>query len=117
MDFDVTSKVNGERVEEPQQQGKDAEGTRGDLFKEYYMRKRNSGSMWSAKKQRRQIEAEQRIRAKRYEEYVKMLRASSLKRKLQEQEMDKRYEQDSVARNVALSAYGVEFIKKYSGFF
>ena len=117
MDFDVMNKVNGERVEEPQKKSKDAESMSGDPFKECYMRKRNGGSMWAARKQRRQIEVEQRIRAKRYEEYVKMLRASSLKRKLQEQETDKRYEQGSVARNVALNAYGIEFNKKYSGFF
>ena len=84
---------------------------------EIYMRKRCGGNTGYARKRRRQIEAEQRIKAKRYEEYVKMLRASSLKRKLQEQENDKRYMQDSVARDVALNAYGVEFIKKYSGFF
>lgn len=67
-------------------------------------------------KQRQQIQAEQRAKRMRYEEYIKMLRASSLMRKLQEEE-NRRYSQKSVARDVALGAYGVPFIKKYSGFF
>lgn len=67
-------------------------------------------------KQRQQVQAEQRAKRMRYEEYIKMLRASSLMRKLQEEE-NRRYSQKSVARDVALGAYGVPFIKKYSGFF
>lgn len=67
-------------------------------------------------KQRQRVLAEQRAKRMRHEEYIKMLRASSLMRKLQEEE-NRRYSQKSVARDVALGAYGVPFIKKYSGFF
>lgn len=67
-------------------------------------------------KQRQRVLAEQRAKRMRYEEYIKMLRASSLMRKLQEEE-NRRYSQKSVARDVALGAYGVPFIKRYSGFF
>lgn len=67
-------------------------------------------------KQRQRVLAEQRAKRMRYEEYIKMLRASSLMRKLQEEE-NRRYSQKNVARDVALGAYGVPFIKKYSGFF
>lgn len=77
---------------------------------------RRKFSKVNEEKQRQRVLAEQRAKRMRYEEYIKMLRASSLMRKLQEEE-NRRYSQKSVARDVALGAYGVPFIKKYSGFF
>ena len=73
-------------------------------------------SKLNEEKQRQRVLAEQRAKRMRYEEYIKMLRASSLMRKLQEEE-NRRYSPKNVARDVALGAYGVPFIKKYSGFF
>lgn len=84
-------------------------GTRQDEWKRKF-------SKVNEEKQRQRVLAEQRAKRMRYEEYIKMLRASSLMRKLQEEE-NRRYSQKSVARDVALGAYGVPFIKRYSGFF
>lgn len=62
------------------------------------------------------MEAEHMAWRERHEKYVKMLRASSLKRSLQAS-ANRRYIIGSVARGVALNAYGIEYQKKYSGFF
>lgn len=72
--------------------------------------------MWLNQIKRQRMEAERRVWQERHEEYVKMLKASSLKRSLQES-ANRRYSVSSVAREVALNAYGIEYKKKYSGFF
>lgn len=79
-------------------------------------RGRRRNEMWIEQVRRRRIEMEHQAWLKRHEEYVKMLKASSLKRSLQESS-NRRYAISSVARDVALNAYGIEYQKKYGGFF
>lgn len=80
------------------------------------VRGRRRNEMWIEQARRRRIEMEHQAWVKRHEEYVKMLKASSLKRSLQES-ANRRYAISSVARDVALNAYGIEYQKKYGGFF
>ena len=53
----------------------------------------------------RQFEAEQAAKKKRREEYTKLNEGSALKRKMMEQETDKRYFKSSVERQTAFKAY------------
>ena len=53
----------------------------------------------------RQFEAEQTAKKKRREKYVELNEESALKRKMLEQETDKRYFKSSVARQIAFKAY------------
>lgn len=79
-------------------------------------RSRRKRDLWINQIRKQRMEAERRAYWERHEEYVKMLKASSLKRSLQES-ANRRYHINSVARDVALSAYGVEYKKQYGGFF
>lgn len=72
--------------------------------------------MWINQIRKHRMDAERRAYCERHEEYVKMLKASSLKRSLQES-AHRRYMISSVARDVALGAYGIEYKKQYGGFF
>lgn len=146
MDFGMTNKTNGNYMAERSQRGgtvaangdnslqdaiaaKSAENSFQDTIaakaaeseaeakqKTWQKEWKRNFSKINEEKQRQRVLAEQRAKRMRYEEYIKMLRASSLMRKLQEEE-DRRYSQKSVARDVALGAYGVPFKKKYYGFF
>jgi len=53
----------------------------------------------------RQFEAEQAAKKKRREEYARLNEESALKRKLLEQETDRRYYMNSVERQIAFGAY------------
>ncbi len=53
----------------------------------------------------RQFEAEQAAKKKRREEYARLNEESALKRKLLEQETDRRYFKNSMARQIAFGAY------------
>ena len=53
----------------------------------------------------RQFEAEQAAKKKRREKYAKLNEESALKRKMMEQETDRRYYKNSVARQNAFNAY------------
>lgn len=133
MDFGMTNKANGNYIAERSQRSGTAETNGDNSFQDTIAAKaaeseaeakqqtwqdewKRKFSKMNEEKQRQRVLAEQRAKRMRYEEYIKMLRASSLMRKLQEEE-NRRYSQKSVARDVALGAYGVPFIKKYSGFF
>lgn len=60
--------------------------------------------------EQRQFEAEQPEKRKRREEYARLNEESALKRKLQEQEEDRRFYQRSIAKEAALEAYQSSFI-------
>ncbi len=60
--------------------------------------------------EQRQFEAEQAEKRKRREEYARLNEESALKRKLQEQEEDRRFYQRSIAKEAALEAYQSSFI-------
>lgn len=96
------------------------DGKKGDYALPWGNRQMSRGSrrneMWIEQVRRRRIQMEHQAWVKRHEEYVKMLKASSLKRSLQESS-NRRYAVSSVARDVALNAYGIEYQKKYGGFF
>lgn len=53
----------------------------------------------------RQFEAEQAAKKKRHEKYAKLNEESALKRKMLEQETDRRYYKSSVARQTAFNVY------------
>lgn len=97
-----------------------ADGRKEDYALPWSNRQMNRGrrrnEMWIEQVRRRRIQMEHQAWLKRHEEYVKMLKASSLKRSLQESS-NRRYAVSSVARDVALNAYGIEYQKKYGGFF
>lgn len=97
-----------------------ADGTKEDYALPWCNRQmargRRRNEMWIEQVRRRRIQMEHQAWLKRHEEYVKMLKASSLKRSLQESS-NRRYAVSSVARDVALHAYGIEYQKKYGGFF
>ena len=59
----------------------------------------------STETEMRQFEAEQTAKKKRREKYVELNEESALKRKMLEQETDKRYFKSSVARQIAFKAY------------
>lgn len=54
---------------------------------------------------RRQFEAEQAAKKKRREKYMELNEESALKRKMLEQETDKRYYKNSMTKQIALDAY------------
>ncbi len=109
----VTENGEGFPIRHPKKDKDKAEG----LFQEYYMRKRREEQNPFGG-ERRRVQAEQRQRQIKYEEYVKILRASSLNRKLKEQENGERYARDAVAKDIALGTYGVRYLfRKYRGFF
>lgn len=126
MDLDAANKL-GERLQITQgQQNREKSSADGAGFFDTINAKasesrettrfRRRNDKWIEQIRRRRIEMEQQAWRARHEEYVKMLKASSLKRSLQESE-NRRYTVSSVARDVALSAYGIEYQKKYGGFF
>lgn len=131
-DYELTNRISGNDVAEQSENSTAEVSPEGKSFRDTLSEKASNGAAEARKKgpaaywrqfsraqremQRRRIQAEQRIKQLRYEEYVKMLRASSLKRRLQEEE-SRKHSQSNVAKAVALAAYGVEFKKKYSGFF
>ena len=55
--------------------------------------------------EQRQFEAEQAAKKKRREKYIELNEESALKRKVLEQETDRRYYKSSVARQNAFKAY------------
>lgn len=60
--------------------------------------------------EQRQFEAEQAEKRKRREEYARLNEESALKRKLQEQESDKRFHQSRIAKEAVLEAYQSSFL-------
>ena len=61
----------------------------------------------------RQIEARQKAREERREEYARLNEESALKRKLMEQETDERYYQTSITKKaVSIAAYEAAGILK-----
>lgn len=59
--------------------------------------------------EQRQFEAEQKAKRERREEYARLNEESAIKRKLQEQETDKRYYQEKVEKEAVFSAYQASF--------
>lgn len=59
----------------------------------------------SSPKEIRQFQAEQRAKKERREEYARLAEESALKRRLQEQEADKRHYQSSIAKEAISAAY------------
>lgn len=126
MAFDAVNRLgeSPQITQEKQNKEKDAEGAASffdtlnakEAESSETMRCRRRNEMWINQVRKHRMDAEHMAWRERHEKYVKMLRASSLKRSLQSS-ANRRYIISSVARDVALNAYGIEYEKKYSGFF
>ena len=119
MEWGEGGRVNGREENLPKHLQKKKQQGSGAPFWEAYLRKQREGIRSSWEKKR--IEAERRQRQLRYEEYVKILRASSLDRRLEEQERIAGYAEgaaEDLARDLSLGAYGVHHLfRRYKGFF
>lgn len=70
-----------------------------------------------SKKEQEQVEAEKKAKKRKETEYREMLEESAIKRKLQEQETNKRYYQSQVERGTAVTAYQSGFLMSDRGNF